>query len=76
MEFHILNTLSFNFTFPTPLRFLERYMKLLDNDQTVMFYATFLIELALIEVRMLQYPPSILAASAIYLACKNMFKQS
>jgi G2/mitotic-specific cyclin-B, other len=32
MEFLILNTLSFDITFPTSLRFLERYMKLIGED--------------------------------------------
>jgi hypothetical protein len=53
MEFHILNTLSFDITFPTSLRFLERYMKLIGEDQNVMNYSQFLIELALVDIRML-----------------------
>lgn len=32
MEFHILSTLSFDCTFPTPYRFLERYLKVLGED--------------------------------------------
>jgi len=32
MEFLILSTLSFDITFPTSLRFLERYMKLIGED--------------------------------------------
>lgn len=32
MEFSILNTLSFELTFPTSNRFLERFMKLLGDD--------------------------------------------
>ena len=39
MEFHILNALSFDFTFPTSLRFLERYMKLIGEDPNVMNYS-------------------------------------
>lgn len=32
MEFSILSVLSFDFTFPTAFRFLERYIKLLGDD--------------------------------------------
>lgn len=55
MEYHILSTLSFDVTFPTSNRFLERFMKLLGDDQQVTNYAQFLIELGLIDIRMLQY---------------------
>ena len=39
MEFHILSNLSFDCTFPTPFRFLERYIKVLGDDSTVTSYA-------------------------------------
>jgi hypothetical protein len=39
MEFSILNTLGFDLTFPTPLRFLERYMKQLGDDPNVTTFA-------------------------------------
>jgi cyclin B len=55
MEFSILSTLSFELTFATPYRFLERYMKLLGNDTNVMNFAQFLIELGLIDIRMIFY---------------------
>jgi hypothetical protein len=74
MEFLILSTLSFDMTFPTCNRFLEKYMKLLENDAQVMQYAQFLIDLALVDMRMLQYTPSVLTASAITLAYKTKVK--
>lgn len=58
MEFHILSTLSFDITFPTAHRFLERYMKILGDDQTVSIFAYFFVELALVDIRLLQYPCS------------------
>jgi len=39
MEYMILSTLSFDVTFPTANRFLERYIKLLGNDNDIMSYA-------------------------------------
>jgi G2/mitotic-specific cyclin-B, other len=75
MEFSILSTLSFDCTFPTPYRFLERYVKLIGEDSTLHNYALFLIELALVDIRMLQYPPSVMAASALCLAYKMRAKR-
>lgn len=65
MEYHMLSTLSFDITFPTALRFLERFSKLMGDDLAVQYYAQFLIELSLTDIRMLQYSASLLAASAI-----------
>ncbi|CDW78450.1 UNKNOWN [Stylonychia lemnae] len=72
MEFNILSVLSFDITFPTANRFLERYIKLLGNDHDIWSYAQFFIELALIDIRMLQYDSSVVAASAICLAYKDL----
>jgi hypothetical protein len=70
MEYNILSTLSFDITFPTALRFLERYLKLIGEDSVLSNYSLFLIEIALTDIRMIQYPPSVLAASALLLAYK------
>ena len=70
MEFSILSTLSFDLTFPTTHRFLERYSRLLGCDSRVLNFAYFLSELALIDIRMLQYNSSVTAASALTLAYK------
>ena len=74
MEYLILNALSFDITFPTTNRFLERYMKLLGDDQNqcVTNYAYFLIDLTLLDIRMLYYPSSMVAASAICFAYKTL----
>lgn len=68
MEFQILSTLSFDITFPTPHRFLERYMRMLGEDTTVTIFAYYLVELALVDIRLLQYSSYQLAAAAICLA--------
>lgn len=65
MEFLILTALSFDLTFPTAFRFLERYMRMLGEESGVMALSQFMMELALVDVRMLQYPSSILAAAAL-----------
>lgn len=70
MEFLILSALQFDLTFPTAMRFLERYMRVLGEDSGVLTLAQFLMELALIDVRMLQYQSSVVAAAALCQAYK------
>lgn len=66
----MLTVLEFNITTPSSYRFLERFSKVARADDKQSNLAKYLIELPLIEQRMLKYPPSNLAASAIYLARK------
>ena len=70
----ILSTLSFDITFPTMNRFLERFMKVLGDDQNscITNYAYFLIDLSLVDIRMLQYSTSFITAAAISLAYKTI----
>jgi len=68
MEQQILMTLDFNVTFPSSYRFLERYAKIINADTPLFNLARYLIELPLIEYRMLKYSPSNLAASALFLS--------
>lgn len=82
MEYIMLKKFNFNVTVISSFRFLERFNKLgQDNeryskDQTdssyeyVFYLAQYMIELALVEYRMIKYKPSILAAGALYLAHK------
>lgn len=55
MEFYILSLLSFNLSIPTCNRFLERYLLLIgaDNYQPVLYLSKFLIELSMMDIRML-----------------------
>ena len=75
MEGYMLKELNFNITFTSSYLFLQRFAKLLQADQKTYMMARYLIELALVEYGLVKYPPSHLAASAIYLAAK-IFKQS
>jgi hypothetical protein len=63
-----LTTLDFNVTTPSSYRFLERFSKVVNADTPLFNLARYLIELPLIEYRMLKYNPSNLAASALFLA--------
>ena len=68
MEMSILTTLQFSITTPSPYRFLQRFAKVAQADEQLWNLARYLIELPLIEQRMLIYKPSLLAASAMFLA--------
>ena len=68
MEHDILRTLEFNVTFPSAYLFLNRYAKLSKADDITFALARYLVEVPLIEYRMLKYSASMTAASAIYVA--------
>ena len=72
MEYAMLTCLDFNVTSPSSYRFLERFAKIINADTPLFNLARYLIELPLIEYRMLKYTPSNLAASALFLAQKLM----
>ena len=70
MENSMLATLDFNICAPSSFRFLERYAKIANANSKQFSLARYLIELPLIEYRMLKHSPSNQAASALYLAMK------
>jgi cyclin B len=72
MEKEILNVLNFDITHPSSLRFLELYLQLLDTrfDDTCVFFTKYLLELYLIEYKMIKYSPSWLAAATLYITIK------
>ena len=68
MEYDILKKLDFNVTTPSAWVFLNRFSKLARADPVSCSLARYLIELPLIEYRMLKYSPSMVAASAVYVS--------
>ncbi|CAH8390338.1 unnamed protein product [Eruca vesicaria subsp. sativa] len=68
MEKTMLSTLQFNVSLPTQYPFLRRFLKAAQADKKCEVLASFLIELALVEYEMLRFPPSLLAATAVYTA--------
>jgi G2/mitotic-specific cyclin-B, other len=71
----MLMMLDFNIVNPSSYRFLERFSKIAGLNSKQFNLARYLIELPLIEYRMLKYIPSNLAASAVYLTLKILPKQ-
>lgn len=68
MERLILLTLDFNLNIPTPLHFLRRFSKAARSDSKIHTLSKYLTELSLLEYKMLKYPPSIIAAAAVYIS--------
>ena len=70
MEFNILYCVEFNIQQTSSYRFLERYSKIAKADSVNFFLAQYLLELALLDSKMNQYPPSLLASTALYVAMR------
>ena len=75
MEQAILNSLAFNLNVPTSFRFLQLFSKQIDANTKITNLGMYFIELPFIEVGMLKYIPSTVAASALYLANKLLGKE-
>lgn len=70
MEGRVLRGLDYALTAPTPLRFFERYSRIAQLSKESLCLGQYLLELSLLDVGMLRYKPSLVAAAAVYLARK------
>uniref|UniRef100_A0A0E0KTY7 Uncharacterized protein n=1 Tax=Oryza punctata TaxID=4537 RepID=A0A0E0KTY7_ORYPU len=68
MEKLILDTLQFNMSVPTPYVFMRRFLKAAQSEKQLELLSFYILELSLVEYRMLKYRPSLLAAAAVYTA--------
>jgi len=66
----MLGALDWDLTLPTPLHFLRRFSKAARSDSVTHTLSKYLTELSLPEYKMLRFVPSMVAASAVYLARK------
>ena len=62
--------IDFDLTFPTALRFLERYSIIAECNAEVFHLSNYMLELSIIEVKMNKWDPSVLASSCIYISKK------
>jgi len=76
MELDILASLEFNVTFPTPLRFFEFFHHFIKYSNIVFNFAQFLLELSIVDYKMLKYKASLIASSAIYVSTKLLHKEN
>ena len=71
MESKMLAKLNFDLTFPTQWNLFETYKRKLNLDDKTFKLAWFLMELCLIDYKILKFKMSQIAASAILIAAKN-----
>lgn len=76
MESIMLNALGFHCTTPSSLRFIERLIKVSGADQKQEALCKYLVELPLQDYKFLQFLPSTIAASAMYLSNEILGKQA
>lgn len=76
MEKNILFNLNFEVQQTSSFRFLERYSKIAKADSVIFYLAQYLLELALLDSKMNQYKPSLLASTAIYVALRVQLQDS
>lgn len=69
-ERKMLQVLDFNIQITSGFRFLERYCKIAKADALIFNLSRYLIELSLLNCKMLRFANSNLAASALYLSLK------
>ena len=72
MEKKLLDALDFDVTVVTSYRFLEIFKKMLHLNDDTFYYAWYLIELCLVDYKMIKFKPSEIAASACLIAWKMM----
>jgi hypothetical protein len=67
-EQDILFALDFDIKSHSQYRFLERYAKHAKLDDPALFFAQYLLEIALLDYRTLKYKPSVHASASIYIS--------
>ena len=70
MEIDMLTTLNFDITFPSQYRFLELYKQALNLSDIMFYYSYYLLDLCLINYKMIKYKFSELAATAVLISIK------
>ncbi len=68
VECIILNTLAFELAVPTPFFFSQRFVLASENTEELQHLTLFLLELCLLDYKMLKWLPSVTSAAAVYLA--------
>ncbi|KAF0693773.1 Aste57867_15272 [Aphanomyces stellatus] len=73
MEDELLSSIGYRVTMPTSFQFMNRFLKASrTTDIKVQLYANYLVDRMLQEYKMLRYPPSMIAATGVYLARVQM----
>lgn len=70
MESTVIRALGWEMSVVTPHSFANRFLQLCGSSEWEQIYTYYLLELALVEYRMIKYNPSELAAAAVHLSLK------
>jgi hypothetical protein len=70
MENEMLATLQYNITVPSSFRYLELYNYFLKLDESSFMFSRYLLELYLVDYKMLKYNPTLLASASLYITLK------
>jgi cyclin B len=70
MEADIIEALDFNLIMGTSYRFFEPFAKISGMDNKNFYLAQYVLELSLLDVRFLEYKPSLIGSAVIYLINK------
>ncbi len=71
-ERYVLAALDYDLSYPNPMNFLRRISKADNYDIQTRTLGKYLLEIGCLDHRFIQYPPSLVAAAAMYLARKAM----
>jgi hypothetical protein len=74
MEYDILSSLNFDILTVYPCVLLERYNFIANSDKKANCFSHYILELSLLEYKMLEYPSTMKAASALLLTRKILYK--
>jgi len=67
-ERYVLKVLDFNFSYANPMNFLRRISKADNYDIQTRTVAKYFMEISLLDYRLMEHPPSLVAAAAAWLA--------
>lgn len=70
MESDMLSTLEYNITVPSSYRYMEVFNRYLKLEENAIFFCRYLLELFLVDYKMLKYNPSLLAAATMFITLK------
>ncbi|CAO1627440.1 unnamed protein product [Parajaminaea phylloscopi] len=69
-ERYMLKVLGFNLSYANPMNFLRRISKADNYDIQTRTVAKYFMEISLVDYRLLEHPPSLVAAASIWMARK------
>jgi len=75
MEVNMLTALEFCLCRPTAAHYLERYQRANSSSNELKYFLQYLLELALMDVGMVRYPPSLQTAAALIVSSGLLQRQ-